>query len=102
MTASDRSIYVYMLRCADGSYYTGSTRASLDQRVDEHNQGYFGGYTAARRPVELVWSQDFAHATDAITAERQIKGWSRRKKEALIAGDLELLPTLSKKRFDQD
>ena len=80
-------IYVYMLRCSDGSYYVGSARLGLEQRVAEHNSGIFGGYTSKRQPVELVWHQEFDRITDAIAAERQIKGWSRAKKEALIRGD---------------
>ena len=79
--------YVYMLRCADGSYYVGITRTSLDDRVAQHNAGNYDGYTARRRPVELVFHQDFDRITDAIAAERQLKGWGRAKKEALIRGD---------------
>jgi predicted GIY-YIG superfamily endonuclease len=89
--------FVYILRCSDGSYYMGSTRESLEERVAEHNSGFYGGYTMGRRPVLLVWSQDFDRFTDAIAAERQLKGWSRAKKEALIAGDLDLLRILSKR-----
>jgi predicted GIY-YIG superfamily endonuclease len=89
--------FVYILRCSDGSYYVGSTRGSLETRVAEHNSGVYGGYTMSRRPVELVWSQDFDRITDAIAAERRLKGWSRAKKEALIAGDLDLLHQLSKR-----
>lgn len=88
-------VFVYMLRCSDGAYYVGSTRASLEQRVAQHNAGAFGGFTAQRRPVELVWHQDFQRITDAIAVERQIKGWSRVKKEALIAQDYGRLPSLS-------
>ena len=88
--------YVYILRCADGSYYIGRTRTSLEMRVAQHNDGYFGGYTASRRPVVLVWHQDFDRITDAIAAERQLKGWSRAKKEALIRGDFELLHELAR------
>ena len=88
-------IFVYMLRCADGSYYVGSTRASLEQRVSQHNTGPFGGYTAKRRPVALVFQQDFQRITDAITAERQLKGWSRAKKEALVRGDYETIKELA-------
>jgi putative endonuclease len=91
----DDYIYVYILLCADGSYYVGLTRGSLEARVSQHNTGHFGGYTASRRPVVLVWQQDFQRLTDAIAAERQIKGWSRAKKEALIKGDFELLHLLS-------
>ena len=90
--------YVYLLRCADRSYYVGSTRGTLEQRVGEHNAGTFGGHTATRRPVELVWSQDFDRITDAIACERQLKGWSRAKKEALIRGDYGAIKVLAKRR----
>jgi putative endonuclease len=76
--------YVYILRCADGSYYVGSARGSLERRLEEHSAGMNCRYTKSRRPVTLVWSQAFQQITDAIAAERQIKGWSRAKKEALI------------------
>jgi putative endonuclease len=90
--------WVYILRCSDGSFYTGTTRDTLDKRVSEHNSGHYDGYTASRRPVTLAFSQWFDRIVDAIAAERQIKGWSRRKKEALIAGDFEKLRTLSQRR----
>jgi putative endonuclease len=90
--------YVYILICADGSYYTGTARDGLDRRIAEHNSGYFGGYTAKRRPVTLVFSQWFDRVVDAIAAERQIKGWSRAKKEAIIRGDLDMLRSLSRRR----
>jgi len=90
-------IFVYMLRCADGSYYVGSARGDLDHRIAEHNTGALGGYTSSRRPVELVWHQEFEDPHDAVSAERQIKGWSRKKKEALIAGDFEQLTWLAKR-----
>jgi len=88
--------WVYMLRCSDGLYYVGSTRSSLEARVAEQNGGTFGGFTSSRRPIVLVWSQPFARILDAIAAERQLKGWSRAKKEALIRGDYEMLPALSR------
>src|SRR5438874_13324640 len=88
---------VYILRCADGSYYCGIARQGLERRVAEHNSGVLGGYTSARRPVVLVYSEWFQRITDAIAAERQIKGWSRAKKEALIRGDFGALPSLSKR-----
>jgi putative endonuclease len=78
--------FIYILRCADGSYYTGTARDGLERRVNEHNSGAYGGYTSTRRPVALVYSQWFERITDAIAAERQLKGWSRAKKEALIGG----------------
>ena len=89
---------LYIVRCSDGSYYVGTARSGLDQRISEHNVGYHGGYTATRRPVTLVFSQWFDQITDAITAERQVKDWSRAKKEALIRGDFERLQALSKSR----
>ena len=87
---------VYILRCSDGSYYVGSTRASLDQRVAQHNTGALGGYTARRRPVTLVFHEEFDRITDAIAAERKLKGWTRAKKEALIKGDFAALHELAK------
>lgn len=92
--------HVYILHCSDGSYYVGSTQVSLEARVAQHNAGHFGGYTKKRRPVTLVWSQDFDRITDAIAAERQVKGWTRAKKETLIAGDFELLHELAKCRSE--
>ena len=90
--------FVYMLRCSDGSYYVGSTRAELEIRFAEHVAGKFDGYTASRRPLALVWSQDFSEITDAIAAERQIKGWNRAKKTALIECDFTRLRLLAKRR----
>jgi putative endonuclease len=90
--------YIYMLRCADGSYYVGSARRGLERRLSEHNNGVFGGYTSRRLPVELVWSEHFPDITDAIAVERQIKGWSRAKKEALIKGDYASIKALAKRR----
>jgi putative endonuclease len=89
--------YLYILLCADESYYTGTTRADLEYRVAQHNAGTYGGYTATRHPVTLVFAQWFDRITDAIEAERQVKGWSRAKKEALIRGEFERLPELSKR-----
>ncbi len=90
--------YVYILRCNDGRYYVGSARDNLEQRVSEHNSGRYGGFTSSRRPVELVYHEAFNQITDAIAAERKLKGWSRAKKEALISGDFELLRRLSNRR----
>ena len=88
--------YVYILRCADGSYYVGSTRVSLEQRIGQHNAGTVDGFTKSRRPVELAFSQYFERITDAVAAERRLKGWSRAKKEALIRGDFEALKVLAR------
>ena len=88
--------FVYILKCADGSYYVGSTRGTLENRINEHNAGIYGGYTKSRRPVQLVFHEAFDRITDAIAAERQLKGWRRAKKEALIRGDFDALVRLSR------
>ena len=90
--------WLYILRCADDSYYVGTSRVPLEQKLAEHNAGHYGGYTAKRRPVTLLFSQWFERITDAIAAERQVKGWSRAKKEALMRGDFEGLKSLSRRR----
>jgi putative endonuclease len=90
--------WLYMLRCADGSYYVGTTRTDLEVRVAQHQTGYFGGYTLTRRPVSLVYSDHFDRIEEAIAAERQLKGWSRAKKEALIAGRFDRLRSLARRR----
>jgi predicted GIY-YIG superfamily endonuclease len=91
------STYLYILRCADGSYYVGTSRGSLEARIAEHEAGAFDGYTARRRPVALVFHQYFDRIDDAVAAERQVKGWRREKKEALIRGDFAALPALSRR-----
>ena len=79
--------FVYILKCADGSYYTGST-GDLETRITQHQTGYFEkSYTSSRLPVELLWYQEFPTMHDAFMSERQIKGWTRAKQEALIRGD---------------
>ena len=91
--------YVYMLRCADGSFYIGTaTGDDLNRRIIEHQTGARPGYTFTRRPVTLVWSEHFDRITDAIAAERQIKGWGQAKKEALILGDWNRIQLLAKRR----
>ena len=77
---------VYILKCSDGSYYVGST-SNLEHRLGEHQTGVYRGYTSTRLPIELVWSTEFPTEHDAFLIERQIKGWSRAKKEALIRND---------------
>ena len=74
--------YVYILLCADGSYYTGHTD-NLEKRIAEHQQGQAAGYTCRRLPVQLVFSQSFASRAEALEAEQKIKTWGKRKKEAL-------------------
>jgi putative endonuclease len=92
------SAHLYILRCVDGSYYVGTTRQRLEERIAEHQSGAFDGYTARRRPVSLVFHEPFARIEDAVSAERQIKGWRREKKEALIRGDYAALPPLARRR----
>ena len=91
------SACLYILRCADRSYYVGTTHDGLDARIAEHNAGTFDGYTARRRPVTLAFHQDFEQIQDAVSAERQIKGWRRENKAALIRGDFPALPSLAKR-----
>ena len=86
--------WTYILRCVDDSYYVGST-IDLDQRLSEHNLGLGAVYTRKRRPVVLVWSAEFERIEEAFAFEKQVQGWSRRKREALITGELGLLPTLA-------
>ena len=78
--------WVYILRCSDGSYYTGHTD-NIDVRLAQHQAGDGGDWTRRRRPVELAWCEALPTRIEALEAERRIKPWSRDKKEALIAGD---------------
>ena len=80
------SFWVYILRCADNSYYTGHTD-NLEGRIAKHQTGETQGYTSTRLPVKLVFSEQFPTREEALTCERQIKGWGRNKKEALMRGD---------------
>ncbi len=91
------AFYTYLLRCSDGSYYAGHTD-DIDLRIAQHQTGTLGGYTARRRPVTPVWSDSFMTRDEAFAAERKLKGWSRAKKEALIAGDWERVQTLARNR----
>ena len=90
--------YVYILRCSDGKYYVGSTRGGLERRIAQHNAGTFGGFTSNRRPVELMYCEEFDRIVDAIAAERRLKGWSRAKKEAYMRGDMDALTTLAARK----
>ena len=92
------SFWVYILRCADGSYYTGQTD-NLEKRIAEHTEGAIAScYTFNRRPLHLVFSQDFPTREEALASERQIKGWSRKKKEAMMRGDWAEVSRLAKCR----
>jgi len=92
---------VYILRCSDDTYYTGITN-DIDRRLAEHMEGDSPkSYTFRRRPVEVVFYQDFEDVTTAIDAEKQLKKWSVAKKEALINEQYDLLPGLSRKKFNK-
>ena len=88
--------YVYILLCADGSYYTGST-TNLDIRLAQHFSGEGANYTQKHRPIKLLYFEEFSDISKAFDREKQIQGWSRRKKEALIQERFEEIPNLSKK-----
>ena len=97
-----KPFHVYLLRCSDGSYYCGQTD-HLETRMQQHYAGE-EDYTSTRKPVELVWQSEFETREGAIAFEQQIKGWSRAKKEALMAGDWERIKELAKSKtsFNQD
>lgn len=89
------SFWVYILRCADGSYYTGHAD-NLESRIAQHQAGECDGYTTTRRPVTLVFAEEFATRDEALSMELHIKGWSRKKKEALMRGDWGQIKELSR------
>ena len=93
---------VYILKCGDGSYYTGHTDNVENRFAQHHHRTILSCYTATRLPIQLVFSQEFATREEALASERQIKGWSRRKKEALIKGDWQALSMHAKKRKRMD
>jgi predicted GIY-YIG superfamily endonuclease len=89
------AFWVYMLRSRDGSYYTGHTD-DLERRIAEHDCGTIPCYTHDRRPLHMMFSQDFATREEALAMERRLKGWSRAKKEPLIDGDWEMINRLGR------
>jgi len=89
--------FVYLLECADGSTYVGST-TNLERRLEQHRRGEGAAYTRRRLPVRLVYSQEFARIDEAYAMEKRVQGWSRAKRRALIEGRLGDLPRLSVKR----
>ena len=93
--------WMYILKCADGSYYVGSTK-NLELRLSQHQEGIGAKYTSKRLPVELVYSEEYDRVLDAYNREKQVQNWSRAKREALINGKIELLPTLAKKKFERN
>ena len=90
--------WMYILKCADGSYYVGSTR-NLDLRMSQHQSGKGSRYTSGRLPVELVYTEEYDRVIDAYAREKQVQNWGRPKREALINGKPELLSVLAKKEF---
>ena len=86
--------YMYILECADGSYYTGSTR-DLERRVNQHQKGEGAKYTRKKLPLKLVYMEEFSRIDEAYYREKQVQGWSRKKKQALISGDFDKLPGLA-------
>lgn len=87
--------YMYILECADGSYYTGSTN-NLELRLQQHQSGEGANHTKKRLPVKLVYYEEFPRIDEAFYREKQVQGWSRKKKEALIRGETDKLPELAK------
>jgi putative endonuclease len=90
--------YMYILECADLSYYTGSTK-DLERRLWEHQNMLGANYTKKRLPVKLLYYEEYSRIDEAFYREKQVQGWSRKKKEALIKGENQLLPKLAKKIF---
>ena len=90
--------FMYILECADGSLYTGSTN-DLERRLAEHKNGNGANYTKTKLPVELVYYEEYSRIDDAFYREKQVQGWSRKKKSALINGENNKLPELARKFF---
>ena len=89
--------WVYILKCSDDSYYTGSTN-NLERRLEQHNQGEGANHTKNRLPVKLIYFEEYSRIDKAFYREKQIQGWSRKKKEALIKTDYKRLVELSRKK----
>ncbi len=92
--------FMYILKCADGTYYTGSTR-NLEKRLWEHQNFKGANYTKKKHPVKLVYYEEFDRIDEAFYREKQVQGWSHAKKKALIAGNYKKLKRLAKKEFDK-
>ena len=90
--------YMYILKCAKGKYYTGSTKF-LDRRIEEHQVGLGARFTKKHRPVQLVYFEEFDRIEDAFKREKQIQGWTFKKKTALVAGRVNDIKDLGKKYF---
>jgi putative endonuclease len=92
--------WMYILQCSDDSYCVGSTK-NLELRFSQHQSGKGSTYTSGRLPVQLVYCEEYDRVADAFYREKQVQGWTRRKREALINGSPNLLPVLAKKIFDR-
>ncbi|MEZ4858219.1 MAG: GIY-YIG nuclease family protein [Flavobacteriaceae bacterium] len=90
--------YMYILLCNDDTFYTGSTK-DLEKRIIEHQNGMGANYTAKRLPIKLIYFEEFRRIDEAFYREKQVQGWSRKKKQSLIEGMQNELPKLSKKKF---
>ncbi len=90
--------YMYILKCADGTYYTGST-VDLELRVSQHQSGGGANYTKRRLPVSLVYWEEYPRVDEAFAREKQVQAWSHAKKKALIEGTNHNLPQLARKVF---
>ena len=91
------TFWVYMLQCADQSYYVGHTN-DFEERITQHQAGTVDGYTATRRPVEVVFTEEFSTREEALAVELQLKGWSRKKKQALVSSDWSEISRLARRR----
>jgi len=92
---------MYILQCSDGTYYTGSTK-ELERRLQQHDIGEGANYTKKRLPVKLLYVEKFERIDEAFKREKQVQGWSRQKKEALINGNTNELPELAKKKWSKN
>ena len=93
--------WVYMLHCRDRTFYVGHTD-DLEVRLAQHEQGTLGGYTHSRRPVKLVWCDELPTRYEALAAERQVKGWSRAKKLALIRDDWDRISCIARNSHEKE
>jgi putative endonuclease len=91
---------MYILKCANNTYYTGSTK-DLERRIEQHQTGFGANYTKKHLPVELVYFEKFDRIDFAFIREKQVQNWSRKKKEALIKGEYELLKKFSSSKSDE-
>jgi putative endonuclease len=92
---------MYILECSDGSYYTGSTN-NLELRIEQHSIGEGANHTKNRLPVTLLYAEEYEHVAEVFKREKQVQGWNRKKKEALIRGEVEMLKPLSIAYRDKD